>query len=166
MDQVPADLEDTDQDDFEDSEEDTEDTDEFDEDSEDEDSEDEDSEDDLGDDDEDLDDDEEDIDLDDDLDLEDSDSRDPTTPTMTTLTPRPTQGYLRALSGSTVARPSNARAGGARRAGRQARRSTWTERSRPSARSLCRAEVDKRPCTRPSVNRVADVAPVPGREAV
>ena len=71
LDQVPADLEDTDQDDFEDSEEDTEDTDEFDEDSEDED-----SEDDLGDDDEDLDDDEEDIDLDDDLDLEDSDSSD------------------------------------------------------------------------------------------
>ncbi|MGA8254188.1 MAG: Rne/Rng family ribonuclease [Mycobacterium sp.] len=76
VDQVPADLEDTDQDDFEDSEEDTEDTDEFDEDSDDEDSEDEDSEDDLGDDDEDLDDDEEDIDLDDDLDLEDSDSSD------------------------------------------------------------------------------------------
>jgi ribonuclease E len=73
VDHVPADLEDTDQDDFEDGEEDTEDTDEFDEDSDDEDSEDED---DLGDDDEDLDDDEEDLDLDDDLDLEDSDSSD------------------------------------------------------------------------------------------
>jgi ribonuclease E len=68
VDQVPADLEDTDHDDFEDSEEDTEDADELDEDSEDED--------DLGDDEELDDDDDEDLDLDDDLDLEDSDSDD------------------------------------------------------------------------------------------
>jgi ribonuclease E len=83
VDQVAADLEDTDQDDLEDNEEDTEDADELDEDSED--SEDDDSEDDLSDDDEDddedededLDDDDEDLDLDDDdLDLEDSDSSD------------------------------------------------------------------------------------------
>jgi ribonuclease E len=79
--QVPADLEDADQDDFEDSEEDTDDGDELDDDSDDDsedDSEDDDSEDedDLGDDDEDLDDDDEDLDLDDDLDLEDSDDSD------------------------------------------------------------------------------------------
>jgi ribonuclease E len=67
VDQGPADLEDTDQDDFEDGEEDTENGDELDDDSEDED--------DLGDD-EDLDDDDEDLDLDDDLDLEDSESDD------------------------------------------------------------------------------------------
>jgi ribonuclease E len=78
--QVPADLEDTDQDEFEDSEEDTED--EVDEDEVDEDEVDEDeSEDDDELDDEDLADDEdlddEDLDLDDDLDVEDSDSEEP-----------------------------------------------------------------------------------------
>ena len=73
VDQVPADLDDTDHEDFEASEEDTEGADELDEDSEDDDFEDED---DLSDDDEDLDDDDEDLDLDDDLDLEDSDSDD------------------------------------------------------------------------------------------
>jgi ribonuclease E len=101
---VPADLEDTDQGEFEDSDEDTEDSDDEDEDSDDEDDEDElDDDEDI--DDDDLGDDDEDLDLDDDLDDEDSDDDDSETGSDTA---RSSRGTVDAALG----RPRRRRAAG------------------------------------------------------